>query len=138
MREGTDNIPTNDKDLSFETNQPREGVTAYVFNNVTVGIDRSGKNVQDFPELLFGVYEDDPASVSTDQPDNPIRGVDMEYISDCVKEALKNEGISEIWFYPSGDDGTDAERRKDARVRLFERYFDFEPGPNNYGYMIRL
>ena len=137
-------------DLSFTKTHPREGVVKYVFNQVEIGFDTSGKNYKDLPEILFRTFDENPGKGSFDQPEVRREGVDMAYISACIQEAMEQEQYTKVWFYPYGDDvvmkngetDEDFEKRKEirreARLRLFQEYGEVAISPSGYGYTLSL
>lgn len=127
-------------ELSYELDSSRENKDWYNFQNVTVIIDRSGKNFPDLPELMFGTYDEVPSPEMLSQPSSRREGVDMGYVAACIKKVAEDSGVHEFWFHPYGDDAKEErkETREAARQRLFSKYFDLEPGPNNYGYILKI
>ncbi len=132
--------PENPKpDLSFEKKSYKPEAVSYVFKNVIVTIDRSRKNYARLPEVQFGTFDDELTKDSFKKPESKREGVDMAYATSCIKEALKDDGLNEFWIYPFGDDDPDnKERRENARIRLFQKYFNLEPAENNFGYIIKI
>ncbi|MDQ5883156.1 MAG: hypothetical protein QG654_68 [Patescibacteria group bacterium] len=126
-------------ELFFEKKSFKPDAISYVFKNVIVTIDRSGKNYTRLPEVQFGTFDDEPTRDSFKKPESKREGVDMVYVTSCIKEALNDDGLNEFWIYPFGDDDPEnKERREDARVRLFQKYFNLEPAENNFGYIIKI
>ncbi len=68
----------------------------------------------------------------------------MKYISACIKEVSKDSGINEFWFHPYREDkpepmlNTEKEKREQARLRLFKRYFSLTPDSEGFGYIVKL
>lgn len=126
-------------ELSFEKKSFKPDTISYLFKNVIVTIDSSGKNYKRLPEVLFGTFDDELTKDNLKKPTSKRDGVDMDYITGCIREALKDSGLNEFWIYPFGDDDPDnKERRENARVRLFKKYFNLEPAENNFGYIIKI
>lgn len=125
--------------LSFEKDETKEGVSKYLFKKVAVGIDSTGKNYTELPEISFGTFDTDYKRDILSQPKVKREGVDMEYVSKCVEVAAKDYGQNTFWFYPFGDDRPEQKAtRENARVRLFQQYFDIEPEPTGFGYIMTL
>jgi len=128
----------------FEKIQYRENVLIYKFPNVGVGIDTRGRNQTEYPELLFGTGTDTiegSLDISMSQPAEPIEGVDMEYITECIRKTAEDSGIHTFWFAPYGDDATEVEnkdRRSQARLRLFKRYWNVTLAPSGFGYLLHI
>lgn len=128
----------------FEKIQYREHVLVYKFPHVGIGIDTSGKNQAEYPELLFGTGADtaeDGLNVSMSQPTEVIEGVDMAYITECLRQAAEDSGIHTFWFSPYGEDAREAEgkdRRSAARLRLFKRFWNVTPSPTGFGYLVEV
>lgn len=131
-----------------EVDNRRPDVTKYIFPHVVIGINRSGRNVKDVPELLFGTYTYDESQARMDQPEFKIPGVDMEYIIKCIEMVIEQTGDTQFWFDPYTEDarsesgGTipsdeEKQRRALVRARLFAKHFDLEPGPDGWGYIIK-
>ncbi len=126
-------------DLSFEKVSRRENTISYIFKNVVVTIDNTGKNYKPLPELIFGTFDEEPNEHMLDKPDKKREGVDMGYISRCINEVVKDSGIHKFWIYPFGDDSPDdKEARSQARARVFSRYMDMEPAENDFGFIVTL
>lgn len=125
-------------DLSYTLDTSRENKVIYLFKNVAVVIDKSGKNIKDIPEILFGVFPDSPQGDILSQPETPVEGVTMKYVAACIKKVVEECGENQLWFHPYGDDVPEVqrERREMARHRLFSQYANIEPGPDGYGYII--
>lgn len=126
-------------ELSFEIRQHKEGVTLYIFKDLAVAIDATGKNYKALPELFFGPYDNDLNTGSLSQPEETKQGVDMQYASQCIKKVAEASGIHQFWFYPFGNDSTaeNKERRERARIKLFERIAsNIEPAPEGHGYIL--
>lgn len=126
--------------LSFEVLEKRPGLTQFVFDHVIVAIDRSGRNVQDVPELLFGTYDYDPDQASMEKPSFKRKDVDMDYVKRCIEKVAHYTGDTQFWFDPYDGDAKLGEEanKKEARRRLFSRFFDIDEGPDGYGYIIKL
>lgn len=122
--------------LSFE-HESEEGREFYIFNHVAVVIRTDGKNYQALPEIMFGTFKDSIYNREDilAQPEEPIDGVDMAYISACLKKAAEVTGMHEFWFHPYDKEGPEKEA---ARARLFKRYFDITPDSESGGYIVRL
>jgi len=127
-------------DVSYTLDTSRENKVVYLFKNVAVVIDKSGKNIKDIPEILFGVFPDVPEGNILSQPETPVEGVTMNYIAACIKKVVEDCGENRLWFHPYGDDVPEEqrERREQARYRLFSQYANIEPGPDGYGYIINI
>lgn len=127
-------------DLTYTLDTSRENKVIYIFKNVVVVIDKSGKNIKDIPEILFGAFLESPKGDILSQPETPIAGVTMEFIAACIKKVIEDSGEQQLWFHPYGGDSKEGERerREKARYRLFSQYATIEPGPNNYGYIIKI
>ncbi len=124
-------------ELHFEKVSKRENTISYIFKNVVVTIDSSGKNYEPLPEIVFGTYDEIPAETSLNKPEQKREGVDMAYVSRCIQEVVKDSGIHKFWIYPFGDDNPDdQESRKQARLRIFGRYMQLTPDEKNYGYIV--
>jgi hypothetical protein len=125
--------------LSFEVRQHREGVTLYIFKDLAVAVDTTGKNYKALPELHFGPYDNVLDTGTLSQPEEIKSGVDMQYASECIKKVAEASGIPQFWFYPYRDDVVDEkkERREKARMRLFEKLSsDIQPAPEGQGYIL--
>ena len=122
-------LPSNKK---FEKILTEDGKVAYLFQNVFVVVgERNG-----FVSLNFGTFDKAPDYEDCNQPSLPIAGVDMEYISDCMRQVMELEGINEFWFYPHETDTSgDIEKRGDARLRLFKRHFNVRPTEDGLGFI---
>lgn len=130
---------SSDRDLSFEKKEHKPGVLLYVFKNVVIGIDTTGKNYKELPELLFGTYDTEYGVDSMGQPEMKREGIDMDYVSKCIEKVSKESGIKEFWFSPYGEDKPeDKERREQARLRLFKRYADIISASSGFGYIWRV
>jgi len=130
-----------EREHSFEVRQHREGVTLYIFKDLAVAIDTTGKNYKPLPELFFGPYNNDLDTGSLSQTEELKQGVNMQYASECIKKVAEASGTHQFWFYPFGDDVSEENkmRREEARMRLFERISpDIEPAPEGYGYIITI
>jgi hypothetical protein len=127
-------------DVSYTLDMSRENKVIYLFKNVAVVIDKSGKNIKDIPEILFGVFPDVPQGNTLSQPVTPVDGVTMKYVAACIKKVVEDCGENQLWFHPYGDDVPEEqrERREQARYRLFSQYANIEPGPEGYGYIINI
>ncbi|MCE9628443.1 MAG: hypothetical protein K8Q91_00335 [Candidatus Vogelbacteria bacterium] len=130
------------ENFSFEKTEHKEGVVIYFFKNVAVAIDTTGKNQPDLPEILFGTFAD-PSQLnenSFDKPVDRLEGVNMEYITKCIKMVAEDSGIEKFWFFPSGKDALEEreEQRRLARVRLFSRYAKVTPSENGFGYVLEV
>ncbi|MFA6076893.1 MAG: hypothetical protein WC735_02350 [Candidatus Paceibacterota bacterium] len=125
--------------LSFEKKQHKKDVALYVFNHVVIAIDTSGKNYKELPEILFGTFNTEYNKDSKNQPELRREGVDMKYISACIKEVAKDSGINEFWLYPNGEDKPENERKREqARLRLFRSYVNLTPALNGFGYIMKV
>ncbi len=131
-------------DLTFKIESKAPKVVLYLFKNVGVVVDNSGKNQTEYPEILFGTFEgelgENPDSEALmSQPETLIKNVDMQYVSACIKEVAKDVGTDVFWFYPFGrDNPQDTVGREQARLRLYNRYFNISPTQNNFGYLIKV
>ncbi len=130
-------------DLSFEKRKYRPDVVTYVFKDVVVKIDTTGKNFTELPELIFGTFEFDGSYILGDdiisQPDSIRPGVDAAYISACIGEVAKDSGVHQFWLYFHGEDKpTNPSMREEARYRLFKKYLNLTPFRNNYGYTLNI
>lgn len=126
-------------DLQFEVDDSRPNHTRYLFKNVAVIVDDSGKNIKEYPELMFGTFDGVPNRNILCQPEEPIEGVSMSYVAACIRKVSEVTGIQTFWFHPYGDDAYGEEKkeaREAARQRLFNRFGKLTPGPNGYGYVI--
>lgn len=131
----------------------------YKFDNFVVSIDRSGKNYQLLPELSFARLVDDPnKGASLDQPKTAAeQAVSMTEVVPGIIQVMQHENLSEVWFYPYGDDAnfdtaeTDLDRetrkqqRSQQRLRLFQMAFARASQPititsdeNQHGYILSL
>jgi hypothetical protein len=125
--------------LSFEKQESGPHVVKYTFNKVFVWVDTSGKNYKKLPEIVFGTFDTKMDEDFLGQPEIRRDGVDMGYISSCIKEVAKDSGLNEFWFYPFGDDRSgDEARRERVRLRLFGRYFNIAPAPGDFGYIVKI
>ncbi len=134
--------PIQSENLAFKKTEYKEGVTVYFFKNVAVAIDTAEKNQPDLPEILFGTFTD-PSQLnehSFDKPVDRLEGVNMEYITKCIKVVAEDSGIEKFWFFPSGKDALEEreEQRRLARVRLFSRYAKVTPSENGFGYVLEV
>lgn len=127
-----------EESIEFEKIQKDENTLVYVFPHVGVAIDSSGKNYERLPELLFGTYDEDISKGSMNKPEVKQEGLDMSQVVEYIKVAAEDSGINEFWVYPYGDDAEDKESRKEARMRLFNKYAELTPDENNFGYIIKL
>ena len=133
--------------LTFEADTRQEGKEYFEFKNVLVKIDRTGKNIDEYPELSFSTFDKEPDNFGMNQPFEKREGVDMDYISACIKRVAQYTGDEVFWMFPFSGDAIESidmkatteekEKRENVRYRLFRRYANLEPGPNNYGYLIR-
>lgn len=126
--------------LSFEVDDRQEGKEYFTFDHVFVKIDRTGKNIDGYPELSFGTFDEYPDNDSMNQPGRNRDGIDMDYIAACIRRVAEYTRDKAFWIYPFGGDANseDKLKRQEARFRLFKRYVNLEPGPNNHGYVIRI
>jgi hypothetical protein len=129
--------------LKYKKVELHKGFTAYYFKNVVVGIDTTGKNYKKLPEILFGTFDEGekPSNQSMHKPNPNVRKIqiNMENISECLKEACKDSGINKFWCYPFEEDSkSHPDRRGKARAKLFQQYFKLEPAENNYGYIVTI
>lgn len=148
--EANKHLETTPFNLSFAVDDSRENHTRYKFDKVAVVVDDSGKNIKGVPEILFGTFESVPDREILSQPDSKIEGASMEYIAACIKKVSEVTGIDTFWFYPYGDDHPDVvgesseavdkrkARREAARQKLFSRFGTITPGPDNYGYILKI
>jgi hypothetical protein len=120
----------------YETHEREVGIVDYVFDDVVIRIDTTGKNYTDLPEVLFGTKHSETEKHSMDRPDSKSNSLDMNRVSECMKKVAHDTNQSTVWFYPHGKDGEDKERTEAARVKLFSRYFDIEPEKNGFGYVV--
>lgn len=137
----------NEYNLSFEVDTRQEGKEFYEFKHVLVKIDRTGKNIENYPELVFSTFDDEPDNFGMNQPLEKREGVTMDYIAACIRKVAEYTQDEVFWIMPfSGDaeqigvgekDNEMKQKRKDIRLRLFKRYANIEPGPNGYGYLIK-
>jgi hypothetical protein len=129
-----------DNNLSFEKKEYKENIQMYIFDNVAVAIDTTGKNYKELPEIYFGTYDKDLTKGSFHQPEIKREGVDMEYVAKCIKEIASDSGIHEFWFYPLGDDVSieNKDTREQARLRLFQRLGNISAAPGGYGYVLKV
>lgn len=135
------NETTKETEHPFEVKLLREGVTLYIFKDLAVAIDNTGKNYKPLPEIFFGPYNNDLNTGSLDQPEEGKQGVDMLYASECIKKVTLATGIHQFWFYPFGGDVTaeNRERREKARMRLFESISpNIQPAPEGRGYILTI
>jgi len=139
IKENTEPIQ-NEIPIEFEKIQKDPNTLVYVFPNVGVAIDSSGKNYERLPELLFGTYNEEISEGSMNKPEVKQEGVDMSKVVEYIKIAAKDSGINEFWIYPYADDVDieNKESRKEARMRLFGRYTELIPDENNFGYIVKL
>ncbi len=119
-----EDIPT--EALSFQKRIHKENVLLYEFKNLGIAIDTTGKNQTDFPEILFGTFQNVFGENGMNQPDVKIEGVNMEYIAKCVAEVARDSGISTFWFYPYGDDEPENKERRE-KARLSTNLQSFKP-----------
>lgn len=127
------------RNLSFEKKQHKENVVLYVFDHVAVAIDTSGKNYKELPEILFGTFDKEYNAESLHQPEEKRDGIDMSYISECIREVTKDSGVSKFWLYPFGDDNIENKQmRETARIKLFSRYVKLTPEPSGFGYIMEI
>jgi hypothetical protein len=121
-------------DLHYETRQHRPGTELYVFKNVVVVVDTTGKNFKEFPELLFGTHDGDLNNADVlSKPKLKREGVDMNYICACIRKVSEVTGIQEFQFAPFGDDN-----HEQARLRLFKRFAEIRQSPDGFGYILKL
>lgn len=127
-----------DFDLSFELDTSRENKDWYNFKNVSVIIDRSGKNFEALPELMFGTYDEQPNHEMLNQPTQRRTQVNMDYVAACIKKVAEVSGERDFWFYPHGEDVSEERKgaREAARQKLFSKFVTMRPGPDNFGYII--
>jgi len=141
MKENSE-IPQESTPLPFVKKPYGENGSLYIFDNVGIIIDTSGKNYQELPELLFGTFDKDATletSKPMNQPETKREGVDMNKVAECLKVAAADSSIHEFWVYPFGEDRPDKKNeREEARLRLFRRYGDLTPAPNNFGYILKV
>jgi hypothetical protein len=135
-------IPQENSEPSFVKKPYGESGSLYIFDTVGIIIDTSGKNYKELPELLFGTF-DKGATPETSkpmyQPKTRRVGVDMNKVVECLKIVATDSGVHEFWIYPFGDDKPDNKsNREEARLRLFRRYGDLTPAPNNFGYILKI
>lgn len=133
-------IPKN-SELDFEVKQHKEGIVLYVFKDLAVAIDTTGKNYKELPELYFGPYDNELNNGSLHQPEKTERKIDMKYVSECIEKVALASGIHAFWFYPFGGDASEGnkERREEARMRLFKRIFPtIQLAPGGYGYILTI
>lgn len=134
-------IEQREYDLSFKKSNPKEGETVYYFNKVTVGINTEVKYFDGVPEIYFGTFEGDKM-YGQDQPEQRISGVDMNYVTECMKVAAKDSGLKKFWMQPNDKDIEDSDneeakkQRGNARLRLFRRYLNISVPENGQGYFI--
>ncbi len=127
------------QELPFQRIEVRDDVIKYDFKNVEIGIDTTGKNYKDLPEVLFGTKVENGLA-STDQPEIKIDDADMNYVVECIKVAMRDARINKFWFYPYYGDAPeeDRTRREMSRIRLFKRYFDNIVPDQNKGYIVMM
>jgi hypothetical protein len=128
-------------EVTFEIKHPAEGVEVYVFKDLAVAFDTTGKNYKDLPELFFGPYDNELNKGSLNQPKESKQGVNMQYASECIKKVAEASGIHEFWFYPFGGDAMveNKEKRESARMRLFQKISsDIKPAPEGHGYILSI
>lgn len=114
-------------------------MTLYIFKDLAVAVDTTGKNYKALAELHFGPYDNVLDTGSPSQPEYTKQGVDMRYASECIKKVAEASGMHQFWFYPYGDDVVEEkkERREKARMRLFEKMSsDIQPAPEGHGYIL--
>ncbi|MEN9613736.1 MAG: hypothetical protein RLZZ347_43 [Candidatus Parcubacteria bacterium] len=124
--------------LHFDKREIKPNVVAYDFEHASVGINTTGVNYRDLPEIVFGFLDKEKGKYSVQQPEVRSIATNMDYIVQCIKVVAEESGIKEFWFYPYGEDGTDESRRESARLRLFKLYIDFVPAPTGHGYILRI
>jgi hypothetical protein len=128
------NLEEKSYDLSYEKTERRHGVDVYTFNKVAIAIDTSGKNYQKLPEVLFGTFENSPDEGNAlNQPEKRREGVNMDYISACLKKISEDTNIHEFWFDPYSKD-----EHPEARLRLFRRFVQVTPAPEGHGYIVQI
>lgn len=100
-----------EKKLSFEVVQKREGIIQYVFPNVLVTINFCQEETRGAPELVYATYDRDPAEASLDKPAYNRPGVDMQYVVTCIVTAARDLGEARFWVYPYDKDSLGSDRR---------------------------
>ncbi len=123
----------------LEVREHGKDVTLYIFKNLGIVIDTSGKNYKELPELKFGPYNNETNEGSLSQPVHTMEGVDMDYVTNCIKEVVKLKGVNTFWFYPFGGDSPSGnqERRERARMKLLKKSWPLlEPATGGYGYFV--
>lgn len=124
--------------MRFEKKEVKPNVLVYDFEDASVGIDTTGKNYKELPEIVFGIFDKEKDRYSMDQPKVGQGIPDMDYIAECIREVSRDSGISEFWFYPYGKDGVDGDRREAARLRLFQRFGSITKAPGGHGYILKV
>jgi hypothetical protein len=134
MSEGSPQNAEKNYDLSFEQSTYRPGVEVYAFKHVAVIIDTTGKNFSGLPELVFGTFDQSLNNQDIlSQPALKREGVDMSYVSACLRKVAEVTGMHEFQFAAYGEDG-----HEEARLRLFKRYLDIRESPDKFGYIVTL
>ncbi len=123
----------------IEVREYREGATLYIFNNLGVIVDITGRNYKPLPELFFGPYDNEKNTGSLSQPNERDDAVDMKYVSRCIQKVANETGVHKFWFYPFGGDVVEEKKegREKARLRLFIKHSpNIKPAPEGHGYIL--
>jgi hypothetical protein len=139
MLGGTPQQNKKPEEPAFEKREYTGKGVMYIFKDVAVGVDTSGKNYKDLPEIIFGPFDRSSNEMSLDQPTIPLDGVNMEYIKKCIEVVAQDSGIHKFWLYPYADDKPDEkDNREQARVRLFRKYLQITPAKSGFGYVMEI
>jgi len=136
----TPDISETEQSLAFEIRQYKDGIVVYIFKNLFVAIDTTGKNYKELPEILFGPYNKELDTWSLSKPEHSNNGlINMEYVAKCIQKVSKTTGVNKFFFHPFGDDvkPENADSRELARLRLFKiMSTKIEPTSDGRGYII--
>ena len=114
-----------DGELRFKIEEHKElNVVEYIFEKVVVCVGIEPFNHPELRDILFGTYDTMHDKASMDQPKSKIEGLDMHYVSQCVRAVARNCGIHKFYFSSNGEDAPENNKkhREKIRTRLFSRY----------------
>lgn len=124
-------------DLKYSVEERELGKTLYLFNDVVVIIDTSGKNYKRLPEVSFATAQGGNKKYSMERNPGGSNEVTMTRVSECFRKIANDLGYTELWFYPFGKDGYKKETAERARIKLYSQFGNIEPEETGYGYILK-
>lgn len=133
-----ESIESADLTYSIDNRENEPGKTFYLFKDVVIIVDTSGKNYNKLPEVGFATAQGGKKRYSMERVAGGENNVHMDRVVECIRKVAEDQGYEKLWFYPFGEESERKHVSEQARARLFSRFSDIEPEETGYGYVVKL